>query len=321
LDRSTVIGRSICDLEPIHVTDVHNAGAEFPLGKKLAIKWGHRTILSVPLILDGRALGAILVRRTEVRPFEDKHITLLKAFADQAAIAIENVRLFNADRQRTRELSESLEQQTATSEVLQVISRSPGDVQPVFQAMLENAVRICDAAFGNIYRWVGNELRLVSSYKTPPAYDEYRRHAPTRFDQMPGSLRQMIKTKLPVQVDPMTLNYEANNTIARAAVELGGIRTVLNVPMVKENELIGAFGLCRQEVRPFTDRQIELVQSFAAQAVIAIENARLLNELRQRTADLSLRTNDLTESLEQQTATSEVLEVISRSAFDLQAAN
>jgi GAF domain-containing protein len=143
LDRSTVTGRSICDLKPIQVADAQNTTDEFPLGREMAIKFGHRTILSVPLIREGRALGAILVRRTEVRPFEEKHIALLKAFADQAVIAIENVRLFEAEQQRTRELTESLQQQTATSEVLQVISGSPGDLEPVFAAMLEKAVLIC----------------------------------------------------------------------------------------------------------------------------------------------------------------------------------
>ena len=167
LDRSTVTGRSICDLEPVHVADMQNAGDEFSLGRELAIKFGHRTTLSVPLIREGGPLGAILVRRTEVRPFEEKHIALLKAFADQAAIAIENVRLFEAEQQRARELSEALEQQTATSEVLQVVSRSPGDLEPVFATMLEKAVRICDAKFGNVYRWDGYALQLAAVHNTP----------------------------------------------------------------------------------------------------------------------------------------------------------
>jgi two-component system, NtrC family, sensor kinase len=158
LNRSSVTGRSICDLQPVHVTDAQNARDEFPLGRELAVKFGHRTMLSVPLVREGRALGAILVRRIEVRPFEQKHIALLKAFADQAAIAIENVRLFEAEQQRTRELTESLEQQTATSEVLQIISSSPGDLQPVFEAVLANATRLCDAAFGDIFRWEGDQL-------------------------------------------------------------------------------------------------------------------------------------------------------------------
>src|SRR5262252_2690550 len=160
LDRTTVMGRSICDQKPVHVADLQNAGNEFARGRELAKKYGHHTILCVPLIREGRAFGTISVRRMEVRPFEQKHIAVLKTFAYQAAIAIENVRLFKAEQQRTRELSESLEQQTATSEVLQVISSSPGDLEPVFAAVLENAVRICDAKFGYIYRWDGDALDL-----------------------------------------------------------------------------------------------------------------------------------------------------------------
>jgi GAF domain-containing protein len=316
LDRSTVTGRSICDLQSVQIADVQNASDEFPLSRELAIKFGYRTTLSVPLIREGHALGAILVRRTEVRPFEDKHVALLKAFADQAAIAIENVRLFEAEQQRTRELTESLEQQTATSEVLQVISSSPGDLQPVFQAMLENAVRICDAKFGNIYQWDGEELHLVATDKTPAAFAEERKRAALRLDNRHPSdpMARMIRTKVLVHATDLATEQayleRANPGIARA-VELGGVRTFLAVPILKESELIGAFALSRQEVQPFTDKQIALVQSFAAQAVIAIENTRLLNELRQRT-------DDLTESLERQTATSEVLQVISSSPGELE---
>jgi two-component system, NtrC family, sensor kinase len=180
LDRSSIAGRAMCDLQPVQVADMQNAGDDFSLGRKLAIRHGHRTALSVPLIRESHALGAIVIRRTEVRPFEEKHIALLKAFADQAAIAIENVRLFEAQQQWTRELSESLEQQTATSEVLQVISSSPGDLQPVFATMLENAVRICDAKFGNIYRWDGELLHLLAAHNTPAGLAEFRRHSALR---------------------------------------------------------------------------------------------------------------------------------------------
>src|SRR5262249_524170 len=154
---------------------------EFPLGWEFAIRHGQRTMLSVPLIRDGRALGAIVVRRPEVRPFEEKHITLLKAFADQAAIAIENVRLFEAERQRTRELAESLGQRAATSDVLQVISSSPGDLAPVFETMLEKAIRICDAKFGGIYRCEGDVMRLIATtHNLPAAYRDAIRFAPFR---------------------------------------------------------------------------------------------------------------------------------------------
>jgi GAF domain-containing protein len=219
------------------------------------------------------------------------------------------------------ERDEALKLQTATSEVLRFISASPGELEPVFQAMLERAVRICEAKFGNIYRWDGDALHLTASHNTPTAYAEHRRRFPLRLNQMPESLRRMVATMAPVQVDDILAlsdDDEQRNPVVVAGAELGGIRTVLNVPMMKENNLLGAFIVSRREVRPFTDKQIELVKNFAAQAVIAIENARLLNELRQRTADLSQRTTDLTEALEQQTATSEVLQVISSSPGDLE---
>ena len=219
-----------------------------------------------------------------------------------------------------RELNEALEQQMATSEVLRVISSFPGDLQPVFETMLENCVRICDATFGSIYRWDGDALHLVATLNTRPAFAEYRRRTPLRPGPKTASGR-MVATKTVVHVADVTAEQayiERGDPAYVAAVELGGARTVMAVPMLKENELIGAFLVSRQEVRPFTDKQITLVTSFAAQAVIAIENARLLNELRQRTADLTERTADLTEALEQQTATSEVLKVISSSPAALE---
>ena len=305
LGRGTITGRTLIEGKPVQVADVL-ADPEFTFVESVQIG-GMRTMLGVPLLRDGVPIGVIVLSRRMVRPFSDAQIEVVQNFAAQAVIAIENTRLLNELRQRTSDLSqrtvdltESLEQQTATAEVLQVISSSPGDLQPVFEAMLEKAVSICDAKFGNIFRWGGDALQLVAAHNTPPALAEARR-SPFRPDpKMP--IGRMLSTKTAIHVvdlaaEQVYIEKRVPGTVL--AVEVGGIRTYLAVPMLKENELIGALSLSRQEVRPFTDKQIELIKNFAAQAAIAIENARLLSELR--------------ESLQRQTATSDVLQVISSS--------
>jgi signal transduction histidine kinase len=260
---------------------------------------------------EGVPIGAISLQRTEVRPFTDKQIELLTTFADQAVIAIENVRLFDEVQARTRDLSEALEQQTATSEVLGVISSSPGELKPVFETMLENATRLCGAEFGVLEVDDRDGSRIAAVYNVPPALAATQ-HTPFRIHPKSGHA-EVRRTKQAVHIDDIRAMppYLEGDPRLVAYADLGGARTTLGVPMLKEDTLVGTIAIYRQEVRPFTDKQIELVSNFAKQAVIAIENTRLLNELRQRTDDLS-------EALEQQTATSEVLSIISSSPGELE---
>ena len=249
---------------------------------------GIRTGLAVPMLKDDDLIGIIAIHRREVLPFTDKQIELVKNFAAQAVIAIENARLLN-------ELRQSLEQQTATAEVLQVISSSPGDLLPVFAAMLENAARICDANFGNIFRWDGQALRLIATHNTPPAFAEARRRLPLQPNRV-NPIGHMLATQKTVHIADLAADArytEQHDPDVVIAVELGRIRTFVAVPMLKENKLIGALIVYRQEVRPFTDKQIALVENFAAQAVIAIENTRLLNELHERTDQLQAQSKEL----------------------------
>jgi signal transduction histidine kinase len=309
-ERGSVVGRTALEGGPVQIADAL-ADPEYAYAE--VQKLGHyRTLLGVPMLREGVPIGVISLQRTEVRPFTEKQIELATTFADQAVIAIENVRLFEAEQQRTRELSESLEQQTATSEVLRVISSSPGELEPVFEAMLANAVRLCTASFGNLYVRDGEFFQLAAAYSTPPAFVASRRGRPYRPgpNSPPG---RMLRTRAVVHVADLTADpsYLERDPGVVAFVELASTRTVLLVPMLKDGEPIGYLSIYCQEVRPFNEKQVQLVKNFAAQAVIAIENTRLLNELRQRTDDLG-------EALEQQTATGEILASLSGSITDTQ---
>jgi class 3 adenylate cyclase len=262
---------------------------------------GVRTVLLVPMLKEKELIGVFSLYRQEVRPFTDKQIALVTNFAAQAVIAIENARLLNELRQRTTDLTESLEQQTATSEVLQVISSFPGGLDRVFSTMVEKAVRICDAKFGSIYRWDGEAMHLVATLNTPPAFAEERKRSPYRpYPQTP--IGKMIADKTVAHISDITAEevwkVAQHDPVAVSAVTLGGIRTFLGVPLLSKGEMIGAFFLSRQEVRPFTEKQIALVRNFAAQAVVAIENTRLLKELRERTEEVV----KLNQQLEQRVA-------------------
>jgi GAF domain-containing protein len=300
--RGSATARAALERRTVQVLDAQG-DPEYTYGSRHVDPF--RTIITIPILKGNELFGAIGTYRHEVRAFTESQISLLETFADQAVIAIENVRLFDEVQARTRELSEALEQQTATSEVLGVISSSPGELEPVFQAMLANAVRICEAKFGTLYLREGDAFRAAALHNAPPAFVEFWQRGPHR----PGAstvLSRVLRTKEVVHISDITADqaYIERDPLFIAAAELGGFRTVLAVPMLKEADVLGAIYIYRQEVWPFSDKQIALLASFASQAVIAIENTRLLNELR--------------ESLQQQTATADVLKVISTSTGELE---
>jgi GAF domain-containing protein len=306
--RGTPLGRVRSTKQVVHIADLTKEKAYLDGEPRVVANvelTGTRTLAVVPLLKQSTLLGAFVIYRQEVRPFTDRQIELAESFAAQAVIAIHNVRLFEAEQQRTRELSEALEQQTATSEVLQVISRSPGELEPVFEAILTNATRICEAEFGVLYRYDGEMFEPAAVRNAPQAYADFFWSRGRFLPEAGNALDRLLRTR---KTDLTT--DQAAEKVPTASGRLAGARSQVIVPMLKEGELIGAIAIYRQEVRPFADKQVDLLTSFAAQAVIAIENARLLNELRQRTDDLS-------ESLEQQTATSEVLRIISSSSGEL----
>ena len=301
LTRNIPGGRAIVDREIIHIPDLEAVRAtEFPDARGGKRPGDGRTVLRsclvVPLLREGIAVGAILIRRTEVRPFTEKQIVLLKTFADQAVIAIENVRLFN-------ELKESLEQQTATSEILGVIASSPADIQPVLDAIAQSAARVCGSDDATIRLLDGDEYFLAAHFGTIPPPRPGRGSLQSRSVGNEALLQRRTIHISDLQAEAE--RYPDSSHMGR------GIRTFLVTPLLREGSAIGLISIRRTEVNPFSDKQVALLETFASQAVIAIENVRLFKELQ-------ARNRDLTEALEQQTATSEVLKVISRSTFDLE---
>jgi GAF domain-containing protein len=293
-DRSTVGGRVALAGEVVHVTDLA-IDPDYDMPE--AITMGRmRTLLGVPLLREGEPIGVLLAGREKVEPFTERQIELLRSFADQAVIAIENARLI-------AETREALEQQTATAEVLQVINASPGDLAPVFEAMLEKAIRLCESDFGILWKFDDGQAVAAALHQVPAAYAELVRE-PFKPSPESGPARMMRGDSTFVVADLLKFPpYQAGDTLVRAMVDLARARSVVIAPLRKDGATMGAITIYRQEVRPFSDKQIALLQNFAAQAVIAMENARLITETR--------------EALEQQTATAEVLRVINASPGDL----
>ncbi|WP_457153062.1 GAF domain-containing protein [Mesorhizobium sp. P5_C1] len=305
--RDIVTGRAVLDRVPVHVPDLTIAGEEFATARMMAQRLGFRAILATPLLQEGKAIGALMIRRIEARPFSDSQIGLLKTFANQAVIAIGNVRLFEEVQARTADLGEALQQQTATADVLKVISRSAFDLQSVLQTLIESAVRLCGAKTSGIFMRDGDVFRLAAAYDQTPEYRAYEEANPSPISRQSWVGRTALD-KAVVHIPDVTKDTEHG---LPEAPRLGGYSAVLCVPLMREGSVIGVFAMTRPEPGPFTDSQIELVQTFADQAVIAIENVRLFEEVQSRTAELS-------ESLQLQTATADVLKAISRSTFDLQ---
>jgi len=295
LDRTTVSGRSIVDAQTIQVPDLQAAGDEYPLGQAQALVLNERTTLAAPLIRDGRGIGALLLRRGEVRPFSEKQVELVKVFADQAVIAIENVRLIN-------ETNRALEQQTATADVLRLISRSTFELAPVLDALIETSTRLANAQSGAIFGLEGDHYRLMATYGLTAEVREMQLGLVSSAATGSSIAARTGRALQPIQIVDVLDDPEASPTLLKLA-KAEGARTFLGVPLLREGVAIGVLSLRRKEVEPFSESEIALVSTYADQAVIAIENVRLFNETK--------------EALERQTATSELLAAISQSAFDL----
>ena len=308
--RGTVAAQSMLSGRTVHVADVQTEGDDFPQSSQSARQLGFRTILCVPLMREGVAIGSFSLRRTEAQLFTDRQVALLETFADQAMIAIENVRLFTELQARNYELTEALEQQTATAEVLRIIGHSPTDAQPVFEAIVSSARRLLSGFDGAVYRVAGDEIQLAAYISTNPSGDAALRSSfprPLAVFSPPG---EAICRRTPVVLTDIETDEWIPDDI-RELIRKRRDRSGVWVPMMREGMALGAIGVMRSEPGSFEDEQIALLQTFADQAVIAIENVRLFTEL-------EARNRDLTESLDQQTATSEILQVISSSPTDVQ---
>ena len=314
--RGMVMGRAILDARAVHVEDLTNA-PDFPQGRELAGRFGHRTTLAVPLLRESRAIGSLLIRRAEVRPFSDKQIAMLQTFADQAVIAIENVRLFTELQASNRELTTALDTQTATSDILRVISRSQTDVQPVFAAIVASAVRLLRADVSVLTRVAGDQIELAALTSTGDRGNAAVRAAyPLPLhSEWPHALS--VRDRVPLNIADTETDPRAPETL-RAIARARGFRCLVTVPLLHHDEALGAIAVARREPGGFTDDEIALLQTFADQAVIAIENARLLTELQQKNEALTQAHAQVSEALEQQTATSEILKVIASSPTDTQ---
>ncbi len=305
LEHGTLAGQAVRERRAIQVADMQAEAHAYPLSSEFARNRGFRTILGVPLIRGSEILGIITIRRTEVRSFTDKQAELLKTFADQAVIAIENVRLFTELQTSNRDLTEALDQQTASAEILRAISSSPTDVQPVFDAIAESAARLCDGIFGIVYRLDGNMVQMVAHHNaSPEGWAAYQALYPRSLNRETNSGRAMLDGRVAITEDIETDTERSGAT--RDAARLMGLRSAVTVPLLHKERTIGALTVGRDEPGTFSPKQMALLQTFADQAVIAIENVRLFTELEARNNDL--------------TATGGILRVIASSPTDLQPA-
>jgi GAF domain-containing protein len=309
--RASGTHRAILTRTIVHIPDIRE-DPEYEL-RALARANDYGCVLAVPMLRDGHPVGVITVGREAARPFPSEQIALLRTFAQQAVIAIENVRLFKELEARNRDLTEALEQQTATSELLKVIGRSTFDLQPVFETLAENAVRLCEAEHAFIFGFDGQVLRSVATHNIPPALKAFVEANPVRPGRESGAARAAMERRT-VHIE----DIQTEPGYTYGVVQVGPMRTLLAVPMLRAGELLGVIVITRPEVRLFTDGQIALMETFADQAAIAIENARLFTELQEKNQALTVAHAQVTEALEQQTATAEILRVISRSPTDVQ---